>query len=192
MSIRAVLMWYIGVLVVIGGSGAAGYTALRQHRALPATQVAALPATQVAAQPTTPTAAQPTTQAATLPTTQVAKPPAAPVAKAAVQVAATAPARHPSPARRPSPAPAASSWADASALMGPLPPLPRALPAHNVSTRHVSHFVVASSHRHGLYAAAHEPSAPRVTYYAYPGYYPYRPAYAYYSYYPRYPYYSAY
>jgi hypothetical protein len=180
MTIRSVLMWYLGALVVIGGSGTAGYSALKQHRALLETQVAALPTPQVTEEPPAPPPAAP-----------------APVATAAAQAPAVAPTLH-----HPSPAPLALARAAVPPLSRPWPTLPKAVAADNGSRRHTPTLVVASSHRPSvhansshrptLYAAAHGPTAPHVTYYAYPGYYPYQPNYAYYSYYARYPYYSAY
>jgi len=202
MTIRAVLMWYLGVLVVIGGSGAAGYGALKQHQAQLAMQEAEPPA--VSAAPVATAAVQipavaPEPQPA--PTSATSKMTAAsptvrpwpPLPKAQM---AEAPAA--APAAVQAPAPPALTWAAASR---PWASPPKALIAHN-SRRHPSRPTVASahrpsirsnqSHRPRLYAAARVPPAPRVTYYAYPGYYPYQPGYAYYSHYPRYPYYSTY
>ncbi|HEY4172034.1 MAG TPA: hypothetical protein VGM42_03335 [Rhodopila sp.] len=214
MTIRGVLMWYLGAIIVVGGSGAAGYTAIKQHRALLAEQSAT---TQVAEQAPAPS-------------------PAAPAETAAVQAPAVTPVPHPSPAAatktaaapvgRPWPAlPKAEALAEATpvatdaaqvptvpswALEAPVPRPSRSprrpVIAHNSSSgKHASHVVVASlhrpverpnpPHRPAVYAAAHAPAAPRVTYYAYPGYYPYQSGYPYYSYYSRYsryPYYSTY
>ena len=196
MSIRAVLMWYLGALVIVGGSGAAGYSAIKQHRALLAEQATARPAEQVAETPATP--------------------PATPMAAAAVQPPAATPAPHPGPtaATKTAAAPLGHPWpplatpvataaveapvvpAWAAESQRPRPSLPKAVAAHVTVRKHTSHSEVASwrrpvvhpklPRRPAVYAAAHPPSAPRVTYYAYPGYYPYQQGYPYYSYYPRY------
>ena len=80
---RAVLMWYIGALVLVGGSGAAGFTALKQHRAQLATQVATVATPQVMEEPA-PAAAP------------------APVAAAAVRApTVVSPPHHPAPAAQP-------------------------------------------------------------------------------------------
>jgi hypothetical protein len=166
-TIRAVLMWYLGAIVLIGGSGTAGYHALKQHRALQAAHVAALSP----------------------------NPAVTPVAEAAAVVPTTAPSPAPavSPAAAASPAPAALAKADESPFVWPSPPHPKALTAFNHSRKHASGAMAASFHRVSqpnpphrpeVYTAAAAPYAPRVVYYAYPGYYQYRAGYAYYAYYP--------
>ncbi|HEX4366007.1 MAG TPA: hypothetical protein VH023_04215 [Rhodopila sp.] len=205
MTIRAVLMWYLGALVVIGGSGAAGYSAIKQHQAQVAEQEAEPPAALVA------TAATPVPLVAS-----ASRQPSAPQPAAKIKTAASPPERSwpPLSAARVAEVPAASTataqppapppltWSAASLATRPWPSRPKALTTHYSSRKRELRRVAASSrrpsvhsipvHRPQLYVAARVPSAPRASYYGYPGYYPYQPGYAYYSYYPRYPYYSTY